>query len=49
MKEPVTLVRSIRQRLIAHFEKTSRLPRKKLLLRRVDSCFMRRSPDASEH
>ena len=38
MKDPVTLVRSIRQRLIAHFEKNE-----------PDSCFMRRSQDVSGH
>lgn len=53
MKEPVTLVRSIRQRLLAHFEKAHRLPRKtlqrKLRLRTAGSCSMHRSQDVSAH
>lgn len=53
MKDPATLVHSVRQRLLAHFEKSAPFApealQRKLRLRTAGSCFMHRSRDASAH
>ena len=53
MKEPATLMHSIRQRLLAHFEKSALFAlmtqQWKLRLRTAGSCSMHRSQDVSAH
>ncbi len=49
MKEPATLMHSIRQRLLAHFEKSALFAPEELRLRTAGSCSMHRSQDVSAH